>query len=84
MKSITVHAIDDRLYQRIKGHSERLGLSLNKTIKTILSEKLGVSRNLPDHRDEFMDLFGTWTREEYEEFQRNVEDFERIDEEDWR
>ena len=42
MKSITIHGIDDITSRQLQIISERMGLSLNKTIKRILQEALGI------------------------------------------
>ena len=83
MKSITVHAMDDELDRRLREKADAEGKSLNKTIKGLLEESLGVrpSRN---RREEFMDLFGAWSAEEREQFDRATEDLRRVDVEDWQ
>jgi hypothetical protein len=85
MKSITIHGVDNRLDEMIRKKANKLGLSLNKTIKMILEEALGLSRHRrTDHREEFLDLFGLWTEKDEQEFNEAVRDFERIDNEDWQ
>ena len=84
MKSITIHALDDDLAQRIEDKARLEGLSLNKMIKKLLREALGlVPQDVRDRREEFMDLFGSWTDEDAREFKEAVKDFERIDPGDW-
>lgn len=34
-------------------------------------------------RQSFLDIFGSWTEEEYQEFTENTKIFEQIDEQDW-
>ena len=47
-------------------------------------EVLGIKAKKPvDDRQEFMDLFGVWTKDDLEEFSRAVKDFEEIDEREW-
>jgi hypothetical protein len=85
MKSITIHGLDARLYERIKEKAKRQGLSLNKTIKKLLEKSLGIdSHEKNGHRQDFMDLFGVWPRDEVEEFAKSIEEFEQIDAEDWK
>ncbi len=85
MKSITIHGLQDPLDSLIRRQAEKHGISLNKTIKKLLAESLGLTaRKEVDNRKEFMDLFGVWTKEDMEEFSRAVQDFEEIDEEEWQ
>ena len=85
MKSITIHGVDKRLDETIRKKAKSLGLSLNKTIKMILEDALGLSGyRRSDHREDFLDLFGAWTEKDEQEFNEAVVDFERIDDEDWQ
>lgn len=81
MKSITVHGLDDPLDRLIREKADREGVSLNKTIKKLLRDSLGLSRQHKKH--DFSAFCGIWSKKEYEEFERSVKDFERIDREDW-
>lgn len=85
MKSITIHALDDDLAEEIKKRAQAEGVSLNKTIKKLLREALGLMPNqVRDRQDEFADLFGCWSKEEAAEFDAAVQDFERVDAKDWQ
>ena len=85
MKSITIHGLDETLDKLIRKRAKKYGNSLNKTIKKLLEEALGIHKkqNL-GHRDDFLDLFGVWTKREAERFSGILQDFEKIDKEDWR
>ncbi|MEA2109024.1 MAG: hypothetical protein U9P07_06350 [Pseudomonadota bacterium] len=85
MKSITIHGLDDPLDVLIREKARQQGMSLNKTIKKLLADSLGLAAgNFRDHRQDFSDLCGVWTAEDIEEFNRNIEDFRTIDRQDWR
>ena len=85
MKSITIHGLQDPLDSLIRRQAEKQGISLNKTIKKLLAESLGLkSKKEVDNKIEFMDLFGVWTEKDLEEFSRAVQDFEEIDEGEWQ
>lgn len=85
MKSITIHGLQNPLDSLIRKQAEKQGISLNKTIKKLLAESLGLkSKKEVDSKKEFMDLFGVWTEEDLEEFSRAVQDFEEIDEGEWQ
>lgn len=82
MKSITIHGMDDDLDRLIREKAAADGKSLNKTIKNILEEALGM-RPSRDHREEFMDLFGSWSKEDRQEFEKASEDLRQVDPGDW-
>ena len=84
MKSITIHGLDDDLDEKIRSRAGAEGLSLNKTIKMLVREALGMDGQPPDRRQDFQDLFGTWSPADLEAFGRATEDLGRVDSEDWK
>ena len=82
MKSITIHSMDDALDRRIREKATADNTSLNKTIKRLLEESLGL-RGIRDHRAEFVDLFGTWSAADREEFDAATQDMGQVDPGDW-
>ena len=84
MKSITIHGLEDPLDSLIREKAKSQGLSLNKTIKKLLAESLGVSpKSDEDRKDDFLDLFGKWSQKEAQQFKAQITDLEKIDPEDW-
>ena len=84
MKSISIHGLDDRISKKIDEKAKREGLSLNRTIKNLLEDALGLkSQKTKDHRDDFIEFLGVWSEEEAKAFEESIRDFERIDPEDW-
>lgn len=84
MKSITIHNLDDRLAALIARKAREEGISMNKLIKGLLAQALGIAPQPEQNRKEaFMDLFGSWDQADLEEFQRNVQDFNEVDPKDW-
>jgi hypothetical protein len=84
MKSITIHGLDETLDRLIKKRAKKQGSSLNKTIKKLLEESLGLHKKQnADHRDDFLDLFGVWSKKEAKQFAEHIHDLEKIDKEDW-
>jgi hypothetical protein len=84
MKSITIHGLNDQLDRLIRKRAQKKGLSLNKTIKQLLEISLGLQRKKTlDHREEFLDLFGTWNKNDQKKFIHLTKDFNKIDREDW-
>lgn len=84
MKSITIHNLDEKLEKLIEREARQKGMSLNKTIKSILRQALGLTQKDTDRtKEEFMELFGVWTEADFAEFSNKVRDFDQIDPKDW-
>ena len=83
MKAITLRDIPEPLAKKIEDRSKRRGTSLNKTVIEMLEEsssshKAGRVYTDLDH------LFGTWTKEEADEFDQFLKEHRTIDEEMWK
>ena len=84
MKSITVHGIDDQMDALLRDRAGNEGLSLNKTIKKLLAQSLGIKPVASDaKKKEFMEFFDTWSEDEALEFLNNTKDLGEVDEEEW-
>ncbi|MEM7333993.1 MAG: hypothetical protein AAF490_18050 [Chloroflexota bacterium] len=83
MKSITIHKIDDETEQALLKIAERDGISLNKLVKQLLRESLGLEVPVPNHRAEFEEFLGSWSIEEKTEFDQKVAIFDTISDDDW-
>jgi len=69
MKSITIHGIDQPLADLIQSKARDEGLSVNKTVKKLLEEALGVkSRPKNSNRDHFEEFYGIWSKADQTEF----------------
>ena len=85
MKSITIHGLEKHLEDMIKSKAKAEGLSINKTIKKLLEEALGVKpKQMSSHRGDFLEFFGVWSEEEFEEFEKRTASLRKIDPEDWQ
>ena len=84
MKSITVHGIDEKTEKLIKKRAKSEGTSVNKVMKGLLAEALGIDKTKQDNREEFLDLFGVWTEDEGKHFFEAIKDLETIHAEDWK
>jgi hypothetical protein len=83
MKAFTLHNVDDELYKRLVLEAEEKGWSLNVVAKNKLSEAYGLG-GAKKKRD-LSWMRGLWTKEEGEKFDKLIEEeFEQIDEEDWK
>jgi hypothetical protein len=84
MKSYTIHGIEKELDEQIQTKASEMGLSLNKTIKHLLNQALGLSKkDREKSRKEFLDLFGTWSDRDVKEFEEKTADFRKIHRADW-
>ena len=85
MKSITIHGLDENLDRTIRNMADKEGQSMNKIIKRVLRRALGLEeQGKSARREQFIDLFGTWTKEDIEEFQENTADFSQVNPSDWQ
>lgn len=83
MKALTVRNVDARLANALARETKRRGGSLNETVLDLLRRGLGV--DTPGPRTNGLEkLAGTWTDEDFEEFESNVAMFGNIDPELWR
>ncbi len=82
MSQITLRQIPEVLEKQLRGLAEKKQTSLNKTILSLLMEKLGISADTNKKRD-LTDLSGTWNEEQYREFNKNTESFNNIEHEIW-
>ncbi len=83
MKSITIHNLEDSLALLIQEKAKKQGMSLNKTIKMLLRKSLGLNNKREDNKEQFLDLFGVWTKNDEKQFIKKVEVFNKVDEKDW-
>jgi hypothetical protein len=84
MKSITVHGLDDSVYELLKSKAQAEGRSLNKTTKGLLQEALGVHPMARSYREDFMDLFASWTEEDLRDFEQATAELRQVDPGDWQ
>ncbi len=87
MKSITIHNLDEALANRLKEEARRRKQSVNRTIKEILSRAFqGEASAIDSNFDKkgFRKFLGLWTPEEGERIQKAIEEFEVVDDRDWR
>jgi len=83
MKTISIHGLDPEAEKLLQIKSQTQNLSLNKVLKSLLNEALGLTPKKRNRRAEFADLSGIWTREDEREFAAAIRDFETIDPSDW-
>jgi len=86
MKAITIRGVDNNLEKKLKVAAKSGSLSVNQLILNSLRKSLGLEKD-KIHTREYTDLnflFGKWTEEEYEAFEKTQKDFQSIDAELWK
>ena len=83
MRQLTVRGFDDELSNRLKGLAQREGISLNQAALRLLRKGAGLPETSGAIGHSLDHLFGVWTQDEFEKFNKELEVFETIDEELW-
>ncbi len=84
MKSITIHGLDDITEKQLEKVSKEMGLSLNKTIKKLLQEVLGVKpAELSSRKGDFEEFCGIWNDDDIKNFNSVTETLNQIEKEEW-
>ena len=86
MKAITIRGVDKDLENKLKGTAKSESLSVNQLILNSLRKSLGLEKN-KIHTRQYSDLnflFGKWTEDEYEAFEKTQKNFQSIDADLWK
>ena len=86
MKAVTLRKIPPELVRVIERRSRQTGKSLNRTIIEALEESLlNRSKRKEPHLNHDLDwMFGTWTKQEADEFDKALAEQRTIDPELWK
>lgn len=83
MRHLTIRHVPSELATALDAEKQRRKSSLNRTVLDLLAQALGVSSGR--RRSNGLARFsGTWTQDEFEEFEKTIDFTEQIDEELWR
>ncbi|OGW33182.1 MAG: hypothetical protein A2X59_10670 [Nitrospirae bacterium GWC2_42_7] len=85
MGAMTIRGLDDMTKKALKDMAKQDGSSINTALLKILRKELGLEKKR--HTAVYHDLdhlAGTWDKKDFKEFQKNVEDFEKIDTKMWK
>lgn len=83
MRHLTIRQVPPELATALEAERHRRKTSLNRTVLELLAQALGLAASGP-RTNGLGELAGTWTQEEFEEFEKAIEFTEQIDEELWR
>lgn len=87
MKPITVRDVPPGVGKAIRRKARKEGLSLNRTVISLLEEATGHADNAarkPQLHHDLDHLAGTWSQKEYDEFMRALGEQRTIDPEMWK
>jgi len=87
MSSITLHNLEDSLYTLLKQKARKEGKSLNRTIQELLTESVGLRGKAGKSgrkKDVYAELCGSMSPEELKKMEEAEEEFEVIEEKDWK
>ena len=80
MSQMTIRKIPENLDKQLRTIARTQNISLNKIVIQLLQRALGITGN--KQRD-LSDIAGTWDKEQCEEFEKNTQVFNEIDNEIW-
>ena len=80
---MTIRSVPPELAAAREAEKRRRGLSLNRTVLSLMQEALGVS-NSRRRSNGLRRLSGSWSEDELQRFETNVAAFEEIDRDLWK
>ncbi len=80
MKHLTVRNLPPEIAEALKREKRRRGTSLNQTVIDLLEQSLGVSGQRSNGLHRFA---GSWTEQDFREFEKAVAGFDAIDPDLW-
>ena len=84
MSTITMHGVDKMIDRGIREIARSEGTSINRAAQALLRRALGLDAAGVDHRADFQDIFGKWSKADLAEFEAATADFSKVDREDWK
>ena len=76
--------IDPSLLLRLEIEAKHHGLEVSELLKEAIQQFFGIRVRNNKNSSKLKELAGTWTQEEFEEFNRNAKSFGKIDQEMWQ
>ena len=80
--SLTIHNLDPLLYSQLKQKAEATNVSLNRLIKTLLTQTLGLNKTAKI--SDFSAFSNQWSQKELKDFQSTQTQFSTVDVRDWQ
>ena len=83
MKTMTIRGVPPDVAAALEAEKRRRGLSLNRTVLSLVQEALGVSRRRR-RGNGLRQLSGSWSEDEFRHFETHVAAFGDIDRDLWK
>jgi len=77
---ITIRNVSPELARRLKARAKAAGTSVNATVLALLEHELGVG----ERRKRLEERYGTWTEDDFREFDEALRAQRTVDDELWR
>ena len=77
----------NKLNQKIRDLAKQENISINKLVKSLLEKQLGISKDSKEKNKnlhEFKDLCGAWSEDEFNTFNKSINDLNTINSDDWK
>src|SRR5208337_4383291 len=85
MSTMTIRGLDELTIKALKEKAKKERTSVNAALVKLIQEELGLKKKKRTVvYDDLDNLAGTWSDKDYKEFQKKIEDFEKIDKSIWK
>jgi plasmid stability protein len=86
MKAVTIRGVEPDVAEKLKKTAAQQGKSVNQLTLDIIKESLGMQKGKKYSREytDLDELFGRWSKSEFEEINARINNDRRIDPEHWR
>jgi len=82
VKSITIHKLNQDLYNTLADLAHKQGTSINRLVKKILRESLGLEEE-PRKKRGLSFIVGSMSEQELTDFDEAISTFDKIDQAEW-
>jgi plasmid stability protein len=83
--ALTLHTLDETLSRSLSAYARLHHKSLNQSAKELLASALGIDApRRTDHSADLERFFGAWDDETANRLRKNLESFEKINEDTWK
>jgi len=86
MKAFTIRGVEPEVAEKLKSMAQEKGKSVNQVVLDLIKKDLGLEKERTHTREysDLNELFGTWSREEFQRIHDTISQSRRIDQELWQ
>jgi superfamily I DNA/RNA helicase len=84
MKNFTLRNIPPEIASAVRRRAAEKGLSVSKAVLDLVAEGAGLNAKSRKKNSDFDGLFGQWSKEEADAFDRHLREIRKIDPEVWK